>query len=29
MDFRFEVHEHDLTGPFVTTLERFLLKYLA
>ena len=29
MDFRFEVHEHDLTGPFVTALERFLLKYVA
>lgn len=28
IDFRAEVHEHDLTGPFADALETFLLKYL-
>lgn len=28
MDFRAEVHEHALTGPFADALEAFLLKYL-
>jgi len=28
VDFRAEVHEHNLTGPFADALERFLLKYL-
>jgi dienelactone hydrolase len=29
MDFRAEVHEHDITGPFVDALEAFLLQNLA
>jgi len=28
MDFRGEVHEHNLTGPFADALEAFLLKYV-
>ena len=28
MDFRAEVHEHNLTGPFADTLEQFLLRYV-
>lgn len=28
LDFRAEVHEHDLTGPFADALEAFLLKYV-
>ena len=28
LDFRLEVHEHNLTGPFADALEEFLLKYL-
>jgi dienelactone hydrolase len=28
VDFRAEVHEHDLTGPFADALEAFLLKYV-
>jgi dienelactone hydrolase len=28
LDFRAEVHEHNLTGPFADALEAFLLKYL-
>lgn len=28
VDFRAEVNEHDISGPFVTALERFLLKYV-
>ena len=28
MDFRAEVHEHDITGPFLDALEAFLLKHL-
>ena len=28
VDFRAEVHEHDLTGPFADALETFLLKYV-
>jgi dienelactone hydrolase len=28
MDFRAEVHEHDITGPFLDALETFLLKYV-
>ena len=28
IDFRAEVHEHNLTGPFADTLERFLLSYV-
>jgi len=28
MDFRAEVHEHNLTGPFADALEAFLLKYV-
>ena len=29
VDFRAEVHEHNLTGPFADALEAFLLKYVA
>ena len=29
IDFRAEVHEHNLTGPFADALEAFLRKYLA
>jgi dienelactone hydrolase len=29
VDFRAEVHEHDITGPFVDALESFLVKHLA
>lgn len=29
VDFRAEVHEHDITGPFVDALEAFLVKHLA
>ena len=29
VDFRAEVHEHDITGPFVDALEAFLAKHLA
>jgi dienelactone hydrolase len=29
VDFRAEIHEHNLTGPFADALEAFLLKYLA
>ncbi len=29
LDFRLEVHEHNITGPFADALEAFLLKYLA
>jgi len=28
LDFRAEVHEHNLTGPFADALESFLLKYV-
>jgi hypothetical protein len=28
MDFRAEVHEHDITGPFLDALEAFLLKWV-
>jgi len=28
VDFRAEVHEHNLSGPFADALEAFLLKYL-
>jgi dienelactone hydrolase len=28
LDFRAEVHEHNLTGPFADALEAFLLKYV-
>jgi len=28
VDFRAEVHEHDVTGPFADALEAFLLKYV-
>jgi len=28
VDFRAEVHEHNLTGPFADALEEFLLKYV-
>jgi hypothetical protein len=28
IDFRAEVHEHDLTGPFADALEGFLLRYV-
>jgi len=28
MDFRGEVHEHNVTGPFAGALEAFLLKYV-
>jgi len=28
VDFRAEVHEHNLTGPFADALERFLIEYL-
>ena len=28
VDFRAEVHEHNITGPFVDALEAFLLKYV-
>ena len=28
VDFRAEVHEHNLTGPFADALEAFLLKYV-
>ncbi len=28
LDFRLEVHEHNITGPFADALESFLLKYL-
>ena len=28
LDFRAEVHEHDLTGPFADALEAFLVKYV-
>ncbi|MFH1731012.1 MAG: hypothetical protein ABIF82_05085 [Planctomycetota bacterium] len=28
IDFRGEVHEHNLTGPFADALEAFLLKHL-
>ena len=28
MDFRAEVHEHDITGPFLDALEAFLLKHM-
>ena len=28
VDFRAEVHEHNLTGPFADALERFLLTYV-
>ena len=28
VDFRAEVHEHNLTGPFADALEQFLLRYL-
>ncbi len=28
VDFRAEVHEHNITGPFADALEAFLLKYL-
>jgi dienelactone hydrolase len=29
VDFRAEVHEHNLTGPFADALEAFLLRYVA
>ena len=28
LDFRAEVHEHDITGPFLDALEAFLVQYL-